>query len=161
MTSRAPTTAPKAPPAPGKVAAPTISKADFEAELRRLRESHEQDVANERCIECTGCQRCKDCTFCKGSTALVRSHYCVDSQRCSDCTHCRGCKDLVSCNHCVASERCAQSAYLIRSVDCTGCTYCFGCVGLNKKDFHILNKPYDRSTYFAITARLARELGLG
>ena len=29
-----------------------------------------------------------------------------------------------------------------------------GCVGLSRKDFHILNKPYDRSAYFAITARL-------
>ena len=61
----------------------------------------------------------------------------------------------------VACDRCAQSSYLVKSVDCTGCTYCFGCVGLNKKDFHILNKPYDRSTYFAITSRLVRELGLG
>ena len=66
----------------------------------------------------------------------------------------------MSCSHCVASERCAQSSYLVRSVDCTGCTYCFGCVGLVRKDFHILNKPYDRSAYFALTARLARELGL-
>lgn len=163
MTTRAPAMKAPAPPVarPAAREVPAISRAEFEAELRHLRESQEQDVENERCIECTGCQRCKDCTFCKASTGLSRCHYCVDSQRCSDCTHCRGCKDLVGCNHCVASERCTQSAYLIRSFDCTACTYCFGCVGLNKKDFHILNKPYDRSTYFAITARLSRELGLG
>jgi hypothetical protein len=40
------------------------------------------------------------------------------------------------------------------------CTYCFGCVGLSNKDFHILNKQYSRQEYFAITKRLARELGL-
>jgi hypothetical protein len=139
--------------------APT--RAEFEAELRRLTQQHEQSADNERCVACVACERCKDSTFCKSSRGLVRCHYCVDSQRCVDCTHCRASKDLVSCNHCVACERCAQSAYVIKSIDCTGCTYCFGCVGLSKKDFHILNRPYDRSAYFALTARLSRELGLG
>jgi len=45
-------------------------------------------------------------------------------------------------------------------VGCVGCTYCFGCVGLHRKDFHILNRAYDRATYFAEIAKLARELGL-
>jgi hypothetical protein len=53
-----------------------------------------------------------------------------------------------------------RSTQLVRCVDCVDCSYCFGCVGLVKKDFHILNKPYDRSAYFALTAKLARELGL-
>jgi hypothetical protein len=142
-------------------AAKALSRSDFEAELRRLSQGHEQRTDNERCIECTGCERCTDCTFCKGGKALTRCHYCVDSQRCTESTHCRNCRDLTGCNHCVASERCAGCAYVYKSVDCNGCTYCFGCVGLTKKDFHILNKPYDRSTYFAVTARLVRELGLG
>jgi len=33
-------------------------------------------------------------------------------------------------------------------------------VGLHKKDFHILNEPYDRTTYFALVASLSRELGI-
>ncbi len=138
-----------------------LTRSEFDAELRRLLQAHEQRAENERCVACTACERCTDCTFCKGSKALVRCHYCVDSQRCVDSTHCRSSRDLVACNHCVACDRCAQSSYLVKSVDCTGCTYCFGCVGLSKKDFHILNQPYDRSTYFALTARLARELNLG
>ena len=137
-----------------------MNRAEFDAELRRLLQDHETRTANERCVECVGCERCVDCTFCRGSKALARCHYCVDSQRCSDSTHCRASRDLIACSHCVASERCAQSSYLMRSVDCAGCTYCFGCVGLFRKDFHVLNKPYDRSAYFALTARLARELGL-
>ena len=56
------------------------------------------------------------------------------------------------------SERCLSSAYLVRSSGCTGCNYCFGCVGLSRRDFHILNEPYDRATYFELTSRLAREL---
>jgi hypothetical protein len=34
-------------------------------------------------------------------------------------------------------------------------------VGLSRKDFHILNRPYERSAYFALTTRLARDLGVG
>ena len=51
-----------------------------------------------------------------------------------------------------------QSAYLVRCMACSGCTYCFGCVGLVRKDFHILNEPYDRQTYFAKVAELRRAL---
>jgi hypothetical protein len=146
---------------PNPPARPALARVDFESELRRLLQAHEQHTENERCIECAGCERCKDSTFCKSSKALVRCHYCVDAQRCVDSNHCRASRDLMACNHCVACERCASSSYLVKSIDCTGCTYCFGCVGLNKKDFHILNRPYDRSAYFALTGRLARELGLG
>jgi len=53
-----------------------------------------------------------------------------------------------------------QSAYLVRCTGLTGCTYCFGCVGLHQKDFHILNEPYERKAYFALTQQLAHELGL-
>jgi len=49
----------------------------------------------------------------------------------------------------------------VKSIDCTACTYCFGCVGLSRKDFYILNQPFDRSTYFANVAKLTRELNLG
>jgi hypothetical protein len=142
-----------------KADAPT--RAEFEAELRALSKDHEQRTENRACVACTACERCDGCTFCKSSRALIRCHYCVDSQRLTDCTHCRAGRDLLRCNHCVACEHCAESSYLVKCTDCTGCTYCFGCVGLSGKDFHILNRPYDRSTYFAITSRLARELGIG
>ena len=45
-----------------------------------------------------------------------------------------------------------------RCIDCNGCTYCFGCVGLSKKDFHILNEPYERQEYFAKVSELRRAL---
>jgi hypothetical protein len=53
-----------------------------------------------------------------------------------------------------------QSAYLVRCIGLSGCTYCFGCVGLSKKDFHILNEPHDRQTYFEKVAELRRALRL-
>jgi hypothetical protein len=66
----------------------------------------------------------------------------------------------MGCQHCVACESCSASSYLQRCVALTGCSYCFGCVGLSGADFRILNEPYTRTDYFAITGRLARELGL-
>ena len=65
-----------------------------------------------------------------------------------------------SASGCPACERSARSSYLVRSIECSDCTYCFGCVGLSKKDFHLLNQPYDRRTYFALTQKLMRDLRL-
>ena len=138
-----------------------MTGAELDAAFKRLLQAHESGKESVRCIECTGCERCTDSTFCRASKALVSCHYCVECDRCYASTHCRSSRDLLHCNHCVASDRCSHSSHLYRSVDCNGCSYCFGCVGLSKKDFHILNEPYDRSTYFALTARLIRELRLG
>jgi len=84
----------------------------------------------------------------------------VENAQCIDCSHCKACVGCMGCSHCIASERCTQSAYLVRCVGLSGCSYCFGCVGLAGRDFHILNEPYDRSSYFAMTAQLARDLRL-
>ena len=40
------------------------------------------------------------------------------------------------------------------------CNYCFGCVGLSKKDFHILNVPFPRTEYFKQVKRLREALGV-
>lgn len=49
-------------------------------------------------------------------------------------------------------------SYLVRCAAMAQCTYCFGCVGLSHKDYHILNQPYDRSAYFALSQALMRKL---
>lgn len=129
--------------------------------MKTLLVNAEHNTENIGCVACVQCERCVGSTFCSDSKGLVRCHYCTSSARLTDCTHCRSSSDLLACNHCIASERCARSSYVVKSFDCEGCTYCFGCVGLSKKDFHILNRPYDKATYFALTAQLMRELGLG
>lgn len=133
---------------------------DFERRYQALLLRARSLVDNEACVECARCQGCSGCTFCQDSTRLVRCHFCVRCESCSDSSHCRGSRRLIDCQHCVDSEDCAQSAYLVRCVSLTSCQYCFGCVGLSGKDFHVLNEPCDRKTYFALTSRLSRELGL-
>ncbi|MBW2454201.1 MAG: hypothetical protein JRI68_06815 [Deltaproteobacteria bacterium] len=135
-----------------------MNRQEYERTFRELLRAHNERAGNDRCIECTDCERCSDCTFCSRSHHLVRCHYCVATTGSIDSIHCHESRDLVSCTHCNQCERCAQSAYLERSVDCADCSYCFGCVGLSGKEFHILNEPYDRSTYFKLTAQLAKQL---
>jgi len=60
----------------------------------------------------------------------------------------------------VNSENCSNSAYLERCHNLSDCNFCFGCVGISKRDFHILNVPFDRKEYFRIAGRLRRELGV-
>jgi hypothetical protein len=136
-----------------------LSGATFEAALRRLLSSP-RDRDNVASIACEDCRGCSECTFCKGCANLTRCQHCVGCEDCSDCTHCASCRSCLMCQHCADSERCVASAYLVRCVGCSGCTYCFGSVGLRRRDFHILNEPYDRATYFILTQRLARELGM-
>jgi hypothetical protein len=40
--------------------------------------------------------------------------------------------------------------------DMSECNYCFGCVGLSRKDFHILNVKYSRSDYFKLVNQLKK-----
>lgn len=47
---------------------------------------------------------------------------------------------------------------MFHSTRLSGCAYCFGCVGLSGVDFYILNEPYRRADYFAITEQLMQEL---
>jgi hypothetical protein len=131
---------------------------EFEQRFRELCAAHARETANVGCIACERSSQCRDSTFLKDCKNVARSHYCTACVDCTECSHSTGCTGCLACSHCVSCERCTQSAYLIRCIDCTGCTYSFGCVGLAKKDFHILNEPYDRQTYFAKLEALRRAL---
>jgi hypothetical protein len=96
-------------------------------------------------------KRALDCHAC---------NYAVDSTGCSHCTKINGCTACHACSQLVDSHRCVDSHYLEHCRDCAECTYCFGCVGLVRKEFHILNQPYDRKTWFKLVKELKAELGL-
>ena len=137
-----------------------MNGAEFESALRTLLANTERATGNASCLACDKCQGCSECTFCASSRGLARCHYCTECTECTECAHCLRSSRCFACQHCVETARSTGSAYLVRSVGCSGCTYCFGCVGLSRRDFHILNEPYDRATYFELTQRLARDLRL-
>jgi hypothetical protein len=143
-----------------RVDPPGLDRNAFETAFKKLAAGFGRGTANTGCLACEQCERCTDCTFCTGSKDLARCHYCKSSESCTDCSHLVRCVHCLGCSQCVECERCTGCAYVTKSIGCAGCTYCFGCVGLSKKDFHILNEPYDRQTYFAIVTKLARELRL-
>lgn len=129
---------------------------DFDARLLQLMRAHEQSggslrgYGSERCVACVACMFCRDCTAC------VRCNYCVRCKSSSSCTHCDGCEGCHGCSHCEDCRLCVSSSYLARCQSCTDCTYCYGCVGLVGKDFHILNEPYDRKTYFELVGKMRK-----
>jgi hypothetical protein len=135
----------------------SMTGAEFEGAWRKLLALAAKSP-NLRCLECQECERCTDCTFCAQGRGLARCHYCEGCTDCIDCTHCVRSVGCIACQHCVEAERCAGSAYLVRSIGCSACSYCFGCVNLSRRDFCILNEPYDRATYFDLAAHLSREL---
>jgi hypothetical protein len=132
----------------------------FESRFRELVAGLGANEPNEGCVECVGCRACRSSTFCTDSERLCRCHYCIRCRLCTDCSHCRDSKGLVACSHCIETESSVRCQYVVRSVALSDCAYCFGCAGLSGKDFHILNEPYDRATYFDVTKRLLTELGL-
>lgn len=135
-----------------------MNASDFERRFRELVAQQATTRENIGCLACTRCERCTDSTFLEECTNVVRSNYCKRCDDCTECSHSSDCKGCLSCSHCESCERCTSSAYLVRCIACSGCTYCFGCVGLSKKDFHILNEPYERQEWFAIVGELRRTM---
>lgn len=135
-----------------------LSPHEFDQRFRALLAAHAETTENIGCIACDQCTRCTDSTFLRGCTNVSRSHYCVRCEDCTECSHCKDSSACVGCTHCEHCERCTQSAYLVKCVGVSGSTYCFGCVGLVKKDFYILNQPYDRQAWFDEVGRMRKAL---
>ncbi|MGB1698310.1 MAG: hypothetical protein ACPHRO_00040 [Nannocystaceae bacterium] len=115
----------------------------------------EGEGGNFDCVGCEGCRRCRFCAACRD---------------CDDCTYCEECVECVSCTHGVRSVECSDSShlrdcrgcedsrYLALCVDCVSCTYCLGCIGLEGKEFHVLNEPVSRSQYFKLAKAVSLEI---
>jgi hypothetical protein len=106
----------------------------------------------------TACDNCSRCMFCEGCTACHACNYAVDCLDCTRLTHALRCDRCHNGTHLTDCLRCHDSAYLVRCTDCVSCTYCLGCVGLVGKEFHILNQPVDRKTYFKVLKALGQDL---
>jgi hypothetical protein len=131
-----------------------MKRSEFEAEYARLaRElgAHEKNLGSFRSDDCVASLHCM---FCGGCTHCYRCTHCQGCEACTGCGHCVRCVGCHDCSHCEDALACTHSAYLVRCSFCSDCNYCLGCVGLQKKEFHILNRPYTRSEYFALVKAL-------
>ena len=138
----------------------SLDRRRFQDELGRLVQTFSSDAGNPGSYACKDCVRCATCMFCVGCEGCYGCTHCTRCELCNNCSHCVDSKSLHGCAYCVQSENCSSSAYLYLSRNLSDCTYCFGCVGLSKKDFHILNVAFGRQEYFDLTGKLKRELGV-
>lgn len=137
-----------------------MNQSEFLSEFQRLEAQFGRDVPNVGCVSSKNLTACAQCLFSENLENCYRCSHCNDCTDCSDLTHSSGCRSCHASAYLIDSRFCNASAYLVHSVGCSVCNYCFGCVGLNKKDFHILNVQYSRSEYFEILKKLKRELGI-
>jgi hypothetical protein len=131
---------------------------DFTRALHTLRSSYESGGDNPQGYMLKDCRNCGSCMFCNGCENCYRCTHCKSCDGCSNSTHCERCTGCHSSAYCTDSKNCVNCKYLEQCESCADCTYCFGCVGLSRKDFHILNEPYDRKTYFEIVDKLRIQL---
>ena len=89
----------------------------------------------EDCLYCLSSDYTRDCVDC---------FFVLKSELLYECTDCSGC---YSCTHSQRIRTCTETHW---SSDCVGCQNCFACVGLRKKEFHILNKPCTREKWNAL-----------
>lgn len=136
-----------------------VNAREFEKAYKTLQNEYEQDEDNPQSYALKNCRQCASCHFCSDCDECYQCTHCSGLSGCSHCTKCDDCSNCHGSAYCVDSHNCSGSKYLIRCESCADCTYCFGCVGLNKKDFYILNEPYGRSEYFALVKELKKALG--
>jgi hypothetical protein len=137
-----------------------LTKDEFVTEYKRLVDTQMSTATNVGCVECTDCAGSIDCVFCKGCVRCYRTRYSTDCRDSALLTHCQGCTESRSLAYSQNCDHCGDSNYLVQCAYCFECDYCFGCVGLVKKDFHILNQKYSRAEYFRLVAKLRVELGI-
>ena len=133
---------------------------EFQRRLKALEHDFQHNPINNLGHQLDICTRCTHCVFCRDCDRCYRCAYC---QHCTDATNLTHCRECAACHHLANSVQChgcINSAYLLLCRDCAECHYCFGCVGLNRKDFHILNEPYSRADYFRIVNQLVNALSL-
>lgn len=120
-----------------------------------------EDCTGNHLTECKGCYRChdsfalEDCLFCietNGNKNCCDLSICFETEWCYQTVHsplCHSSNFLYHCDSVRDSEYCAFSRNL---------KHCFGCVYMENKQYHILNKPYPKEEYEREVMRIRTEL---
>ena len=93
------------------------------------------------CFDAAHCENCGylyDSHHNKNSYDLTQSVYCELSYQCVDSSRLFNCIYLTGCENCYNSSFC---------FNCYDSDHLFGCVGLRKKKYYFLNKPYPKEVW--------------
>lgn len=135
-------------------------KSEFEAALRALTQTYDAMRENPGSYQSENNVRCMDCMFTTHSRDAYQCTYCSHVVQCAGLTHCHHCTSVTRSSYCQHSSFLSGCSYVMYSSNCHECVFCFGCVGLVKKEFHILNVPFKRDAYFRIVKELEVSFGL-
>lgn len=98
----------------------------------------------------------------KNSSYIADAEDALDCQDCNNlyykperCYNIMGTLQSTNCVSCVYPMYCNEVQY---SDSVYNCVNCFGCVGLNKKNYHILNKEYSKEEYEKLKEEIIAEL---
>ena len=103
-----------------------------------------------------------------------------DTRNSKNCSYLADAEDPIDCQDCnnlyfkperlynimgtLQSTNCIAGVYIMYgnevhySDSCYNCTKCFGCAGLNKKNYYILNKKYEKEEYEKLKEEIIEEL---
>ncbi|MEK9157357.1 MAG: hypothetical protein AAB448_04515 [Patescibacteria group bacterium] len=110
-----------------------------------------------------------NCQFCYSAVGgshdmLWCSHTSGDSYNNAFCqlihntSECYSCVDAQECTGCKFCYACGTSQNLEYCMQCYNCEDCFGCVGLQRKKFHVFNKEYSEEDYRKIVAEIKKAM---
>lgn len=121
-----------------------------------------ENCIGERIVRSKNCFLCFDANECEDNFYLQDVWRTKDS---ADATFSDGTELSYECFSIgMGCYNCNFSNYIRGSSDCEycellfNCKHCFGCVGLQSKEFYILNKPYARDEYFKKVAEIKAEM---
>lgn len=148
-----------------------MTEAEISARIEQLRENFPHPASHFiSCENVSGdyIKNSKNSFMCFHMEGAQDSGYCYDEmvnvKDCVDCTHiqdCELCYNLMSASECYNVN---SSWWTTNSSDCDYCfcvqnsKNCFGCAYIQRKEFHILNKPYSKEEYFKLRAEIIEDL---
>jgi hypothetical protein len=98
----------------------------------------------------------------KNCSYLADGEDAIDCQDCNNlyykperCYNILGTLQSTNCISCVFPMYCNETYY---SDSCYNCTNCFGCIGLNKKNYYILNKEYTKEKHQEIKEEIVTQM---
>lgn len=101
---------------------------------------------SKNCYTCFDITECEDCFYMQD---CIRTKDSADMTFSDGTELCYECFSLglgsYNCNFCNYIRTCSDCEYCELLFNCKNC---FGCIGLQSKEFYILNKPYSRDEYF-------------
>lgn len=117
-----------------------------------------KDVTGDYIFNCFEGARLFDVRNSKNSSYITDAEDPTDCQDCNNIYYkperCYNVMGTLQSTNCIASVYPMYSNQVHYSDSCYNCQDCFGCVGLNKKNYHILNKEYTKEEYEKLKAEI-------